>query len=351
MKPINYLLLLILFSAKSVSAEVLFEENFDGLPDWRTADRSTVGALPGTFNYGYTAETYHPSSGYTNSLPSMYISGNDKSQVFGGKGKAFIATYETRSTTNKWISDGFLAKDIPPSNEVYVSFKVKFQPGFNKNDVGGMVKLLRILSWDGVEPRSKFFSTGNSAPIYLFDWEKTSYGIRQKHAFRCDDQATTYYCVKPEILNPPRSITSGAMSANFTNNVANLTTKIPDLVKGGYLPSKGIVSHAQVFGDIWHSMEFYVKLNSNPSVQDGVLKVWLDGQPIIDMNGIPWIGSNGNMNAKWNNVAFGGNGFYFWDTSTSDFNPSKERWVAFDDILIMNSMPNRPNPPSDVTVK
>lgn len=354
MKSYHYftLILLLALSTKNVFAQVLFEENFDNLPEWATQGRGTVGALPGSFNYGYTSETYHPAD-IPGSQPSIYISGKDANQVYGGKGKALIATYETRNNTSKWNSDGFLTKDITPSNEIYVRFRMKFQPGFNAKGTNGDIKLFRITSWDGIDPRSKFFSQGNSAPIYLFHWSKTKYGVRQQHAFRCDAQATDYYCTKPEIKNPPRKIVtgSGSMSANFSDDVASLTTKIPDLVNGKYLPSSGTISHEQVYGEVWHTMEFYVKLNSAPSVQDGIMKAWLDGEPIVDMNGIPWIGNNGSMKAKWNNITFGGNGFYFWDKSDTSFNPSKERWIAFDDILVLDGMPNRPNPPSDVTAK
>lgn len=160
--------------------------------------------------------------------------------------------------------------------------------------------MFRILCWDGVQPRSKFFSDGNSAPIYLFDWSKSDYGVRQKYAFRCDDQATSYFCTSPRITNAPQSINSGDMSANFTSHIANLFPELPDLINGGNLPSSGIVWHDQVYGDIWHTMAFYLKLNSSPSVNDGVLKFWLDGESIIDMNEIAWIGDNGSMSAQWN---------------------------------------------------
>jgi len=314
MKFVNYfsLPLLLTFSTFNAQAEVLFQENFDNLPEWQTLNHNTVGPLPSTFDYGYTTDVYHPTE-VPGSQPSMSITGSDLNKVFGGSGKAFVATYETRNNTGGWISDGFLTKDIPPSNEVYVKFKMKFQPGFNANGTSGDIKLFRITSWDGVTPRSKFFSGGNSAPIYLFHWSKNSFGVRQQHAFRCDAQQTNYYCTNPEIKNPPRTIPrgSGSMKANFSNDVAQLTTKIPDLVNGGYLPPSGNISHEQVYGEIWHTMEFYVKLNSAPGAQDGILKAWLDGEPIVDMDGIPWIGNNGDMNAKWNNVTFGGNGLYF----------------------------------------
>lgn len=350
MKSYNYYLLLALLLPTNIFADVLFEENFDTLPDWATQENpGGIASLPGSFDYGYTEELYHPAN-ITNSVPSIFISGNNSDQIFGETGKALIVTYETKNNAEGWVSDGFLTKDIPPSNEIYVSFKIRFQPGFNAEETGGSVKLFRILSWDGTGSRSKFFQDGNYAPLYMFNWGKSDYGLRQDHAFRCDDQATTYYCTSPPLLNPPNELNNGAMSANFTSH--SLSSRIPDLVNGGFLPSTGSVSHAQVYSDKWNKVEYYVKLNSSPSTQDGLFKFWLNGELLIDMNGIPWIGNNGRMNAKWNSVSFGGNGRHYWDTSNTPFNTSKERWVAFDDIIVRNSLPNqlsKPKSPSGIT--
>ncbi len=343
------LFIFLLLVNNPVFSEVLFEENFDNMQDWQTLGSGETGPLPPGFDYGYTEETYHPET-YPESLPSISISGADTSQVYGGTGKALIATYETTDSPGIYTSDGFLSKDITPSNRVYVSFKVKFQPGFNAERANGSIKLFRILSYDGVGSRSAFFSSGNSAPIYLFDWSLSDYGVRQKHAFRCDDQASTYYCTNPNITDAPRSISNGDMSANFTNDVANLNPGLIDQVNNEVLPSSGTVWHEQVYGETWHKLAFYVALNSSPSTRDGALKFWLDDKLLIDMKEIPWIGANGSMNAKWNNVSFGGNGKYHWDTS-SGYDTSKERWVAIDDIVIRDDLPVRPRSPEEVTAQ
>ncbi len=316
---------------------LLFQEDFDDLADWMTETSDSVGPLPGRFDYGYTGETWHPTS-VPGSMPSVSISGADPSQVFCGTGKALIVTYESTNNASAYTSDGFLTKNIPPSNEVYVSFRMKFEPGFNAESANGALKILRILSWDGVRPRSRFFSSGNSAPIYLFDWSRSNYGVRQKHAFRCDDQATTYFCTDPRITNAPRSVNNGDMSANFSSDIAMLSPRLSDLVNGGVLPNAGTVWHEQVYGDIWHKLEFYVKLNSAPSVNDGIFRFTLDDEMIIDMDEIPWIGRNGSMDARWNSVAFGGNGKYNWNSS-GGFDASRERWIAIDNIVIRNSLP------------
>lgn len=351
MKSCNYYLLLTLLAPASIFADVLFEENFDAYDDWATQGRKTIDPLPTNFDFGYTNETYHPAD-VPGSLPSLFISGDDTNQVFGGSGKALIATYETRHNPNPstWVSDGFITKSFTPSDEVFVSFKIKFQPGFNREDAQGAVKLFRMMSWDGGITPKIFGGTGRAAPVYMFNWAKSNYGLRQFHAFRCDAQESNYFCTNPAISNAPRSINRGDMSANFTSNA--ISSEIPDRVNGGFLSTHkdSIFSHAQVYGDEWNTMEFYFKLNSAPGIQDGVYKFWLNGEPILHMNGIAWIGDNGDMNAKWNAIGLGGNGYYHWDTSDTPFNTSKERWVAFDEIVIRNTMPgSRPKPPSLIT--
>lgn len=358
MKTINfYLLPFIFLTAQNVCSQVLYSQNFDSLAEWRSLSSSTIGPLPGDFNYGYTDEEWHPAA-TANSMASIFISGENINQVFGNTGKALIATYESLTTSNglnsngSWPSDGFLTKDVAPSNEIYVSFRMRFQPGFYTGG-GGAVKLLRILSYDGTGSRANFGSDGNSAPIYFFDWAaSTDYGVRQKHAFRCDDQASNYWCENPRIGDAPRSISRGDMSANFTSNVRDLGAQIPDLVNGGFLPyTSTSVTHDQVYGDIWHTLEFHLKLNSNPGTPDGIFQFWLDGQPLVNIRQIAWIGTGGNMNAKWNGVAFGGNGKYTFNAN-NDSVELHERWISFDDIVILNTMPgSRPGTPTDITVQ
>jgi len=347
---------LILLLPLNLSADVLFEENFDSSPNWTTEDDSTVGPLPssGGWDFGYTGESWHPNGGKSAAVPgaepSMKISGDNPDQVFGGVGKAFIASYES---SNQYSSDGFLSKDIPPSDEVYVKFDLKFQPGFAASDADGSIKLLRILSYDGSGSRSKFFGGGSYAPIYFFDWASNNFGVRHKHAFRCDAQSSNYYCVAPDLEDmgdPPAGINNGDMSTNFTSHVGGLDPQIPDLVNGGFLPysSSNPFWHANVYGDVWHKVEFYLKQNSSQGALDGVFKFWLDGRLLVDMKKVPWIGNQGNMNAKWNNVSFGGNGKYSW-ASEGGFSPAKERWVAFDNILVLDEYPVKPNPPTSTS--
>ena len=276
----NQLILLLLFLPLSLSADILFEDNFDQQADWQTLNRSTIGDLPAGWTYGRTSEQWHPADGDSESMPSMFISGNDTNKVFGGIGKAFISYSESNNPTG-WSSDGFIMKDIPPSDTVYVQFKIKFQSDFASDSDRGQIKIFRILHYDGVGDRAKFFSSGYSAPIYIYDWEQSNYGLRHDHAFRCDPQETGYFCTSPVILNPLRSINRGDMSGNYSSDLTSLNPQLPDLLNGGILPSDGTISHNQLIGNQWHTLAFYFVLNSAAGVQDGVFKHWFDGELIV----------------------------------------------------------------------
>jgi len=89
-------------------------------------------------------------------------------------------------------------------------------------------------------------------------------------------------------------------------------------------------------------------LNSDPGVQDGVFKHWIDGKLIIDMNSVPWIGDGGDINAKWNSVGIGGNDYYKFNLDESASIMERERWFAIDDFLVLDDFPVKPLPPSQV---
>lgn len=325
---------------------LVFSENFNNQKDWQTSGRNNLGTLPENWDAGRTDENWHPDDGDIGSMPSMLINGNNKEQVYGETGKSLITYSESFNDTsnNGFTSDGFITKDIAPSDEVYLEFKVKFQNGWAEDNELGYIKLARIVSWDGelagTGERHKYFNSGNNAPMYIFDWSQNTYGARHLHAFRCDAQETNYFCDNPSILDAPRQINSGGMSANFNADVEREQPSIPDLVNGGFLNYTDMHYHNQVWGDIWHTIGIHVKLNSDLGIQDGVFQFWLDGQKIVSMKQIAWIGLGGSMSAKWNSVSFGGNDSYHFNTDDKAPYSDRERWYAFDDIKVYNKLPN-----------
>ena len=344
MKP---LILLLLFIPLSVSAGEIFSDDFDKQANWEPGDvTGDAVTIPPGWSAARTSESWHPDSD-PGSEPSMQITGSNPQYVFGGAGKAFVSHSESSSAT-KWTSDGILVVDIAPVDQVYVEFRIKFQPGWASDSEKGQLKLFRIDHYDGVGERWKFFSDGNSAPIYFFKWEQTSYGIRHAHSFRCDEQKDDYFC-GGQIANPPRAINNGDMATNFVGDIAPAI--LSDVKNGGNLPTSGTVYHDQVYGDVWHKMGFFVKLNSSPGTKDGQLKFWLDDVPLINMNEIAWIASGGDMNARWNSIGLGGNDFYRFNLDAGAPISERERWYAIDNIQIFDELPFRPSPPSKITVQ
>jgi hypothetical protein len=333
-----------LYVNNPLSNGLIFSENFDSQSDWTTSGRKTLDELPTNWDAGRTDENWHPADGDVGTQPSMQINGNDLDKVFGDSGTAFITHSESYNdlSNNGFTSDGFITKDVPDSDEIYLRFKVKFQEGWAANADKGQIKMVRIVHWDGPDSgtgeRSKFFSSGNNAPIYIYDWSQNDYGVRHFHAFRCDNQETNYYCNSPNILDPPRQIASGDMSANYSTEVARETPEIPDLINGGVLDYVSSNYHNQVWGDTWHTVGIHVKLNSAAGVQDGIYQYWLDGQKIVSMLKIPWIGTDGDINAKWNSVSFGGNDRYHFKEDGEFLD--RERWYAIDDIEVYNMLPD-----------
>lgn len=326
----------------AIADAVIFSENFDDQPDWTTTGRTTIGSLPLNWDGARTDEAWHPSTD-AGTQPSMMINGDDPTQVYGGTGKAFISYSESNNPLddNGFESDNIIEKDIPETNEVYVKFHLKFQPGWATNSELGQIKMLRIGHWDGPDSgtgeRFKFGSDGNNAPLYFYDWSQNSYGVRHFHAFRCDQQVGNYFCTTPVIAGAPRQIISGDMSADYGANIAALGAQIPDLVNGGILNYTSLNYHNQVFGAEWHLMEFYLKLNSAPGIQDGVFKHWIDGELVVNMLQMPWIGAAGSINAKFNIVALGGNDRYHFDLVGAPVD--RERWYSIDNLVIMSALP------------
>jgi hypothetical protein len=367
--------IIILFSSLS-QADFLFSEDFDDQDDWdvKTTDvtSETPADLPDNWDFVRSNEFWHPDQGEPNSNPSILISGENSDQVFGGTGKAFVSYSESSLVPedNNFASDGFITKDLTPTNTLYVEFNIKFQNNFANEyparfddyDALGirnkliLAKIFRVLHFDGgsIADRSAFFTSGKNAPIYLYDYGYTEYGLRHVHAFRCDPQASNYNCSTPSIGNDyPRPVVNGDMSVNYTSNLFDFDSslKIPDLKNGGFLPTSGLVDHDQVWGSTWHKLAFYFQLNSSPGAQDGIFQHWLDDQLIVEMKQIPWISSGNNMDAKWNGVAFGGNDHFHFNIDEDASKSDRERWYSIDNIKIFDKIPTVPNPPKSLLIE
>jgi len=140
-------------NSDSDNPNLLFEENFDAQSDWFAASNRDDFTVPPNWDYARTNENWHPDT-HPGTQPSMRIGGNSE-QVYGGTGKAFVS-YSEDPVGRGWAADNILTKTLPPLDELYVEFYIKFQPGFASDIDHGLMKIFRISSYDGVGGRYSF---------------------------------------------------------------------------------------------------------------------------------------------------------------------------------------------------
>lgn len=343
---------------------VLFEESFDGLPDYTSSEELNLEG----WSFRRNGEVnWSPSNGYLDKHDAFEILSANADKARGGNGKSFVGWRESYDPGWKqWNSDGILAKHFQSGfDQLYVSFYVRFGDNWTP---AGSSKLFRVLSWSGEGSPFKFFSDGNSGPIFLWDYNKNDYGVRNVQAYRGGPHGESYDMTDVDIYNLPRNIHNlGDLSLNFTGDTVGMandggTPKITDMVNGGYISDdlNQTVSHDQVFGgsDNWTKVAFFVKMNSEPGANDGELIQWINGEQVFVNRTIRWVDFNTeNKMVDWNVVAIGGNDF-FQDYPNSD---RREEWYAIDDVVIATEIPSElgvdegvsispPNPPEGLNV-
>ena len=112
------------------------------------------------------------------------------------------------------------------------------------------------------------------------------------------------------------------------------------------------------FGSKWHKMEFYIKVNSSPGAQDGILAQWFDDGLVFLNKTIPWIQNGANPNLKFTAVKFGGN-HHTKNYLEKNMGIDRVEWYAIDDIMIRNDLPENlilsptisPNAPLNIKVE
>ncbi len=331
------------------AAGLIFEDNFDDQPDFTSSQSlSDIGVTKWTAHRNSgdgNGPHYTPAKGFPNGHDAFEITGDDPNQVRGRTGKAFVAYRESYSLPisggTGWNSDGILEVDLDRDyNELFVRFYIKFQPGWS---LGGQSKLFRVRHFDG-GTRFKFFSSGNSSPMVLFDYARNQYGLRNFLAFRADPQESNFFFEEVgTIPNMPRQVLLGDVSLNFQNNIRDLNgdgnednpVTLIDRLTGEVLDSYNFVDHNQVYGSEWNKIEFYFKMNSAPGVEDGVTMQWINDQLVFKNVTIPFLGSASPGNIGWNVVSLGGNDH--WNPQPNE--NGYEEWYSIDDVEVWDRLP------------
>ena len=219
----------------------------------------------------------------------------------GVSGKAFTVWTESAPT---WSADGLLMRSLGAEyNEVYVKFWHKLQPGWlMDDDEDGILKIFRVLHYDGTGNIFQFFSTGNSCPVYVIDWKLSpTWGWRHVHSFRCAPQDKYYYC-NPDMDYDPR------FSGDFN-------------------------SPGQLGDGEWHLIELHLKMNTPPTSgtewnRDGIFQFWFDSVLQTEKTDRQYIVEGPAKG--WNYIGIGGNQHNVFTDETS----GDEQWYAIDDIVV-----------------
>lgn len=398
------ILLLAAISLPCLSAELIFEETFDDQPDWhsgllanalnpygmndsryfpdapvdtgqsiRTTEWAPQGHIipQGFFSIRQAGQNYSPRSGYADHHENIEILAENSDKARGKQGKSAVFWREpTQDNDHFWMTDSILTVYLPNAvagsnvfdakthqglNEVYYEYWITFDDDttvypngdFSKHN-SDMSKISRVSSFDERGSEFRGFSGGDKGPTVIYGWATNQYGVRNGVTVRGGPHGHGYSFGYGGIDFPHPN---GSM--NYLEMVEgqslNGTTERPVNLQNGEEISEYPAEHSEVFGNehTWVKVAFYVKMNSAPDVEDGVLIQWLNGRRLLTLNNIPYIRSeridNDNQDyliepsgmVKWNLVAIGGNDYFHSHPKES----MREEWVAIDDLRIYNGLP------------
>lgn len=334
--------------------KVIFSENFDSTSNW-TSGTTLPPENWERFRTG--EEQWYPGNGHLDRRDTMEILDSNMDKSRGGSGKSLVIHRESVDKgKNYWTSDGILTKSLTEGlSEIYVEFHILFPEGFTADSPSGSSKIFRISSNDSVQKGRAHeyylgFKSGHNGPMMIQVYGVGDYGARNFLAFRGDpyyslEGDSLYYLTQGEMNQLPRQINRGDISLNFRDNLIGMgkngsTPKIPDHINGGYIATDSYqnVTHEQVYGKLgtWVKFAYYLKMNSSPGAEDGIMIQWLNDIQIFSNYGIKWhrYRPDGDI-PKWNSISFGGNNYFPRFDSLDRY----EEWYAIDDILISNSIP------------
>ena len=307
-------------------AGIIFQEDFNSQADWNADNQfAWIEGSPPTAkvppNWSFFRNM--PGAAGLNPCVSIRQLPNGVPDHTGSTGKALVIYNESVSNVN-WPGDGILGKYFGPTanyQELYVRFWLRTQPRW-QTVAGAQSKVFRVLHWDGGDNIFQFFPTGQSAPIYLWDFVtmgSSSSGANKagyQSAYRGDPQETNYY------------LTAGGQWYETTDYFFGWNVKVGrSLASTTFLPwvnptDPGIYADGQ-----WHRYDFHLKLNDIGKA-NGIMEFSYDGELKESHDDVVWKTSGSGADIGWNAVSFGGNSNNTFSATNS------EQWYAIDDVVI-----------------
>lgn len=362
-------------SISFVQAEVIFSESFDNQPDWdkmtdsdpsseNARDRTKGDLIPEGWDLVRSEAKWAPSRGYMDRHEAFEIKAKDAEKARGGTGKAMVNWRDSHDPGwKRWNSDGILLKKIGNQKQVYVEFYIAFSPEMYKSFSKGLMgtaKVFRIYGFTGDwnDPFNYFAGATHPGLYWSVDGSPKKYGLRNKLSLYGMNNDDANYA------GMPGSSHGGDHSLSYVSSLQGMgpggkDAKLPDQASDGYIvPGTGGVTMERVFGPpgTYTKVAFFVKLNSEKGVHDGVLTQWINDVQILHTDTLNWVPMNKNATG-WNVVGFGGND-YFQKYPNSE---RHEEWYAIDDIKITTKVPahlasgsgdgGAPEAPKDLSVQ
>ncbi|MBB20199.1 MAG: hypothetical protein CMP20_12170 [Rickettsiales bacterium] len=325
---------------------VIFQEDFDDQPDYTAtmhtltdSQKSSEGAIvPDGWTNVYQTTSWSPETGYPDKHASIEILASNTDKTRTGTGKSFVKYRE--SSSPQWNSDGQLQVVFDTEHdEIYLEFWISFSANWAARTVqnGGLSKIARIGYYNGgAFPFNG--AAGDLGPVLFWDYYQNDYGQRNTYAFRGGPAGYNYTMdLNAEGVNDQTNFTSDTVGVA----VGGGNPQLVDHVNGGILADVDrydFLNHNRLWGPAghWTKVGLYVKMNSAPGVNDGLMMMFLNDERVKLETTVPWCGANPGSNmVGWNFIAIGGNSSFYPYPSDQRF----EDWYAIDDLVVMNTAP------------
>lgn len=282
------------FSAQLSEAQVLFENNFDQYPQagLYTTDQLDVDFAEPRFE-----------DGIREGRVSLVTGAN----AFGGEGTTLAVAFPegqvgTKETGAQW-------KSILPQavEEATLTYRVKFSDGFDFVRGGKLPGLA-----GGTAPSGSTQADGFNGWAGRLMWR-------------------TFFTGEP---GEPEQLTSGGISyAKHVNSGFDQDGRQEDRVF--WIDDAG--ENVVLQSGVWYEIQQRVVMNT-PSVRDGILQIWLDGQLVLDQNDLEYRKTADlQIDQLFFSTFFGGN--------SSGWATSQDEVIFFDDFKITG--PETVTPPTE----
>lgn len=310
----NFLLITVILFTNYTPAfsEILFQDNFDNSPDWRSNQTVNKGAGGHDISWGNSradkCTTHCPPEGWTSyRAPSSHWKDDRRKDTFildstgarGDTGKGITYNIEVTGWFGTW-SGGSLDLWLGENgyDELYVRYYLKYdiewQWSTPQDTQHSYQKLVRISTfndniWTTTENPQYYGSNSYNVPVFFPDWNH-NYGLKKTY-FLMSTRLAPDYTIGP--------------NGDFRN---------------GPEPKIGV----------WQCYEFYVKMNSANGAADGIYRTWLDGKLVAEAMNVEWKQADSDTSHNWNWLML-------LDNTTNASAPladHKEITVYMDDVVV-----------------